>query len=1175
MYVIKRNGTREEVKFDSITDRNKEIIQTLKLNINPSKLSQLVIHGLADGMTTSEIDELSAENAYHLSQFDPEYDQLACYITINNLHKQTKEKFDDYLDTIKAENLISNNFYNFAKKYVNIIQNNIDYSRDYFYEYFGIKTLLRSYLLSKNGKKLERPQQMLFRSALSTWADYDYSNSVRPRIVKGDIDKAIKQYYLSSHHYFTPASPILFNSGVEFPQLASCYLAQLPNDLNKIYDKVKELANVSKRGGGVGIDLSLIQCRGSKVKATGGSASGIMFPIKLLEATAKYVNQGKRNGSFAIYLPPWHPEIIEFLELKLPEGDDEMRARGLFTALWNCDLFMERVEKDEIWSLFCPSKVHFNDCYGDKFRERFLQAEKDKLYTRQIKARDVWSAVITSQEKTGVPYHLNRDTINEFNNQKNIGIIKCSNLCVVGKTMILTKDGYYRIDSLKNKEVEVWNGDKWSKTIVKKTGVNQKLIKVMLSDGQSITCTDYHKFILADTKRRSKPLPIKDLERIEAKDLKNGMKLTKFMLEPIQGNKDYDIKYPYTHGLFCADGTYNNKKPLIALYKPKHILFSHIDVRTTSGKETKQGIINIGLPLDLTQKFNVPVNASMECKLLWLAGYLDGDGCVAYNGDNASLQVISIHKKFLVNIQLMLQTMGIFSKIQFFKDECERLLPDGKGDMKLYKCKKLWRLLIASVGTYKLQELGMKCYRLKLNKNKPNRDARAFTTILKIKELKKTKNTYCFTESENNAGVFNGSLLGNCSEIVEYTDETNISVCNLASIALPKFIIGNSNKINEDTDPNSFNSRDYYDYKLFGEVVEFVVEMCDRNIDINKYPVEASECTNLDHRPIGVGVQGLADTFQKIGLAWEDEITKIFNEDIFSVMYYHAVKKSVELAKIYGSYKYFAGSPASQGLFQFDLQGKKPNTRIVSQKMWDDLRIDMIKYGLRNSLLLALMPTATTSQILGNNECIEPYTSNSYARDTLAGNFYVINKHLRKDLNELKLNGNDISKRLTKSKGSIQSFPELSPRLKCVYKTVWEIPQKVIMDLASDRGIYIDQTQSLNLHFEQATAAKLSSCAMYGFKKRLKTISYYIRSKAVFDAINFGDIDDVVGEKIGEVKGDKENEMKESKEMREVKNNEQKMDKSEDKVDKNNNGKVKGKKINRVVNPDNCEFCSA
>lgn len=821
MYIINRNNQKEEVKFDQITERNKKIIKELNLNIDPVKLSQFVIKGLKNGMTTYEIDELSAETAYHLSPSNPDYEKFACYVMINNLHKSITRDYKTYLNRVYERKLISKNFYDFALKHLDIINSNIDYKRDYKFEYFGLRTIMKGYLLSEQktnnegkviGRNLEEDgQKMLMRAALSTWADYDYSSNKVPRFIKSDINKAMKQYHLTSNNYFIPASPILFNSGSEFPQLASCFLGQFQNDLNKIYERCNQLANISKRGGGVGVDLSLIQSKGSIVKATGGPAAGIMLPIKLLEPTAKYVNQGKRNGSFAIYLPPWHPEIMEFLELKLPEGNDEMRARNLFIAFWNCDLFMERLKKKEKWSLFCPSKINFDDVYGEEFRKKYLQAEKDKLYTKQVKAEDIWDKVIISQEKTGIPYNCNRDTVNEFSNQKNIGLVKSSNLCV---------------------------------------------------------------------------------------------------------------------------------------------------------------------------------------------------------------------------------------------------------------------------------------------------------------------------------------------EINEYTDGEHISVCNLASIALPKFWTGKKfiPSGNKEKDLEEFNSRDYFRFdKLdekdisFSEVVEFVAEMCDRNIDITRYPVDQTEITNLKHRPIGIGVQGYADLIALCEIAWDDNVHFKLNVDIFSAMYYSAIKKSVDLAKEHGAYELFKGSPASFGKFQFDLQGVKPNTRIISMEMWDKLRCDMMIYGLRNSLSIALMPTASTSQILGNNECFEPYTSNLYSRDTIAGNFYVINKHLRNKLCEMGIWNNEFINRLRKSRGSIEDFTDIPLRIREVYKTVWDMSQKIIIDLCADRAPYICQTQSMNLFFKVASKGKLSSSAMYCYERRLKTMSYYIRSKSSFDAINFADVDDDIGEKIEKIKKEVKKKKEKKEENRECK----------------------------------------
>lgn len=757
MYVINRKGEKEHIRYDNITDRNIELCKDLP-DVNPDRLSQLVIQSLKNGMTTSEIDILSAETAFYMSAYEPQYDTLAARIVVSNLHKSTSNKFSDVVELLyhhknsktgRASNIINSTFYNFVQSHKEELDNNIDYRRDYNYGYFGFKTLEKSYLLKMEGKVVERPQQMLMRVAVAIHCGKNNT--------KSSIEKVLKSYDLLSKGLFTHASPTLFNAGSEKEQLSSCFLLTTDDNLEHIYTTQLRCALISKHAGGIGIDITNVRAKGSPIHSTNGVSDGIVPMIQTFNATSRYCNQsGKRKGSFAMYLQPWHADIFDFIVLRYNTPPDEIRARDIFLALWIPDIFMKRVEKDEMWSLFCPSVVpDLTTTYGEVFEEVYIRSEKDKKYTRQVKARELWEEILKAQSETGMPYITYKDAANNKSNQKNIGMIKSSNLC---------------------------------------------------------------------------------------------------------------------------------------------------------------------------------------------------------------------------------------------------------------------------------------------------------------------------------------------NEILEYADSHSIANCNLASIALPKYQQANG-----------------FDYKLLGEVTEQIVENLNNLIDINYYPVEEAKVNNEAYRPIGIGIQGLADLFALNKAPWGSERATILNQVVMEVIYYHALKKSAEMAQRDGSYSKFEGSPASQGTLQYDMWNKvpitsKPNSEIELD--WEWLKTE-VKKGLRNSLLVACMPTATTAQILGNNESIEPFTSNIYSRSVLSGNFTIVNQHLYKDLKEIGCWTKDIVNQIISNDGSVQAIKEIPDTIKEVYKTVWEIPQKILIDYAADRGAFVCQTQSMNIFMAHPTIARLSSMHLYGWKKGLKTGSYYIRSKPSRNAVKF------------------------------------------------------------------------
>lgn len=806
---------------------------------------------------------------------------------------------------------------------------------------------------------------------------------------------------------------------------------------------------------------------------------------------------GKRNGSFAIYLEPWHADVEDFLKLKLNTGSEEERCRDLFYALWVPDLFMERVEKNEPWTLFCPAEAPgLSDVYGEEFRALYTRYEQEGRGRKQVDAQKLWFRILDSQIETGTPYLLYKDACNQKSNQKNLGTIKSSNLCVAPETLILTDKGQFPIHTLAGQEVRVWNGEKWSTTTIQKTGEGQRLVTVYLSNGAQVTCTPYHKFLIREgyEDRRT----IKDAKRVEASELTPGMTLIRWTAPVLDGNSDIDFKEPYTHGFFCGDGNQfkmDNKR--IILCGDKKALIPHLCL-TTIGNEQKNGTIQAMIPKDLNDKFDVPINASIECKLKWLAGLLDADGGVHRSNKNTDqIDLTSINYDFLNNIRLMLMTMGIQSKVLLSKKERTETFLGGKQ----YNCKALYHIPIGAEGIYKLTQLGFHCHRLQFRHPEPIMTSQHFIKVVSVVDEGRTDDTYCFNEPDNHAGVFNGVLTGNCSEIIEYSSETEQSVCNLASIALPAYVNAKTRT---------------FDFKRLREVVGVAIRNLNRVIDINFYPTVETKTSNMRHRPVGLGVQGLADVFALLRVPWESDKAAELNQLIFEHLYFAAVEASCAIAQEEGPYSTFAGSPMSQGLFQYDLWKVTPLTSAegliqwtaVSEEKdqtlpWEDLKARVKAHGVRNSLLVAPMPTASTSQIMGYTEACEPVTSNIYTRRTLAGEFIVINKHLMADLKKLDLWNEMMKQQIIARNGSVQGIDLIPESIQRLYKTAWEIKQKTLIDMAAARGAFICQSQSLNLFVADPNYAKLTSMHFYGWKRGLKTGIYYLRTRAPVMAQKF------------------------------------------------------------------------
>lgn len=751
MYVVKRDGRKEAVKFDKITSRIQKLCYGLNPLVEPTSVAMKVIEGIYEGVTTSELDSLAAEVSASMTTRHPDYAQLAARIAVSNLHKNTEKSFTETMTSLYEyvnpktglkSPLIADDVYEIIKDNEAVLDSTLIYDRDFGYDYFGFKTLERSYLLRLDGHIAERPQHMLMRVAIG--------------IHKEDIDSAIETYELMSKKYFTHATPTLFNSGTPKPQMSSCFLLTMKGDsIDGIYDTLKQCAKISQSAGGIGLSIHHVRATGSYIRGTNGTSNGIVPMLRVYNDTARYVDQGggKRKGSFAIYVEPWHADIFDFLDLKKNHGKEEMRARDLFYALWIPDLFMQRVEEDAEWTLMCPNECPgMPDVHGKEFEELYLKYEAEGKGRRTIKARQLWETILEAQIETGTPYMLYKDAANGKSNQKNLGTIRSSNLC---------------------------------------------------------------------------------------------------------------------------------------------------------------------------------------------------------------------------------------------------------------------------------------------------------------------------------------------TEIIEYTAEDEVAVCNLASIALPKFVKDGQ-----------------FDHQLLFDITYKVTYNLNKVIDRNYYPVAEARNSNMRHRPVGLGVQGLADTFIMLRYPFTSAEAKKLNSDIFETMYYAALTSSKDMAKEEGTYESYEGSPISQGIFQWNMWNLDESD-LSGNWDWNTLRDEIKEHGVRNSLLMAPMPTASTSQILGNNECFEPYTSNIYTRRVLSGEFIVVNKHLLIDLVKLGLWDSDMKDEIIRANGSIQHIDVIPDNIKELYKTVWELSMKDIIDMAADRGAFIDQSQSMNLFMENANMGKVTSMHFYAWKKGLKTGMYYLRTKAAADAIKF------------------------------------------------------------------------
>ena len=1046
MYVVKRNGQREIVSFDKILKRIKKVGMEANIKLNYTSLAMKVIDQLYDNISTTKIDELTAEQCASLSSTHLDYNVLAGRVTISNHHKNTKASFYQVVKELYnfkdmhgvSCSLVSDKLYKdvmfYGKEKVDSL---CDYQRDYLIDFFGMKTLERAYLMKIHSRIVERPQHMWLRVSIG--------------IHGRDWDRVVESYNYMSQKYFTHATPTLFNAGTPKPQLSSCYLMAMEDDsIDGIFNTLKDCALISKWAGGIGLHIHNIRAADGMIRGTNGTSTGIVPMLKVFNNTAKYVNQGgKRNGSFAIYLEPWHADVEMFLQMRKNHGDEELKARDLFYALWVPDLFMERVRDNGSWTLMCPNECPgLAEVVGDDFVALYTKYEEEKKGRKTLSARDLWFQILDAQMETGTPYLLFKDASNKKSNQQNLGVIKSSNLCVAPQTMILTDRGYYPIYSLYSKNhpeevqerfelINIWNGDEFSPVEVKKTGVDQTFVEVKTSDGCVLTCTPYHKFYIRDG--------MGGIVEKEAQELMAGDLLEQSSFPIIDG---YD-SYEECEGKIVNAGVECGKENI--KFDPE-------------------------IPLD------APINNSVEEKMWWFRGFVEPYVFDAYENGKSRIVIPSTKRTFLEDLKFMLQTCGINVTVsdnvekekEIFKNQnitCAVIITYNQ--LRFLKDNNM----LTHFYTFDWQTLPLSDEELaEVLIGQPVR-------IVSVTPSSLCDDSYCFTEPKKHAGIFNGMRTGQCTEIIEYSDKDETAVCNLASIALPAFV---------KPEDHSF------DFEKLHQVTRVVTRNLNKVIDINFYPTEKTKRSNFRHRPIGLGVQGLADVFFMMKLSFSSNEAKQLNKDIFETIYHGALEESCKMAEEEGPYETFQGSPASKGILQFDMWNVVPD-----RYDWNGLKTRIKTHGLRNSLLMAPMPTASTSQILGYNECIEPVTSNIYSRRTLAGEFILVNKYLMREMSEKEIWNETFKNHMIANNGSIQTLEYLDPEIRERYRTVWEVPMKDLIDMAADRGAFICQSQSLNLWLEDPNYSTMTSMHFYSWNKGLKTGIYYLRRRPRHNAQQF------------------------------------------------------------------------
>ncbi len=1130
MQVIKRSGKREDVSFDKITARVKKLCYGLDAHyVEPIEIAKKVIQGLYDGVTTTELDNLAAETAATMATIHPDYAQLAARIAVSNLHKNTDKSFYKtmrdllhYIDPKTGEKapLVSEEFYKIVAKNKDRIDSAIIYDRDYAFDYFGFKTLERSYLMKTHGKVIERPQHLLMRVSIGLHGE--------------DIDAAMETYNLMSEKWFIHATPTLFNAGTPKPQMSSCFLLSMTADsIEGIFETLARCAKISQSAGGIGLSIHNIRATGSYIKGTGGFSNGLVPMLKVFNDTARYVDQGgnRRKGAFAMYLEPWHADVFDFLELKKNHGKEEARARDLFYALWVPDLFMERVKEGGDWSLFCPNECPgLFDSYGGEFEALYHKYEREGKQRKTIKAQELWFAILESQIETGTPYILYKDAANKKSNQKNLGAIRSSNLCTeiiqytskdevavcfTKDTKILTKNGLKNIVDCDGEEVYTYfesdsnliKNERFVKATLLPQGIKE-VYQIQVQGSKSIKATLNHPFLvrtkrgMGKNKANRNSYEWKKLSEIEIGDYLFAPKNK--AIHKVNIHQQLDNHY-LTAGWMLGDGWQVEDKHKMATFGvcfgkndeyAKETVVEQLISWHQSVPLAKNGWHNnapklyqdrngvyawstskIGFKDLMQDKFGFQLtkasgkriydkiaNAQPHQIASFLSGLFSADGCVTVSNAKPCIALSSASETLLHDVQALLRVFGVHSRVRF--GEVSKREGRFQGTLAVMGQENLIAFMTA---------VGFKLAPKKEAKFNEIFTNTSYDFTIEGRDYLEVQRIICLGEEE----VFDL----NVPEAHHFVaDGVLVHNCNLGSLSLGKFVENN-----------------VFDHQKLYEMTRVLTRNLNKVIDINYYPVPQAQYSNFRHRPIGLGVQGLADAFILMRYPFESAEAKQLNKEIFETIYFAAMTESCALAEKLGAYETFKGSPVSQGIFQFDMWNVTPTKRWD----WETLRAKVMEKGVRNSLLVAPMPTASTSQILGNNECFEPYTSNIYSRRTLSGEHIIVNKHLLKDLVRLGLWDQEMREILIAANGSVQHIEGLPDELKLLYKTAWEISQRAIIDMSADRGAYICQSQSLNVFIENPTFGKLTSMHFHAWQKGLKTGMYYMRSKSAVDPIKF------------------------------------------------------------------------
>lgn len=1076
--VVNRHGERAALELQTISERLRMLASMMpRLSISTDTIAVKTVAALVDGIKTSEIDRISANICASMIIEDPEYDTLAARIVINDLHKNTTGDLVKYATDLLSYDyrgtvikILHPRVASFITRNIRDLECAINYDNDYSNNFFGAVTLIKSYLLSykyDNDVKItkERPQQMYMRVAIGINLNAIDDDG---RATKETLMSVIDTYRLLSERYYTHATPTLFNAGTVNHTLSSCYLLSIDDSLDNIYSRLTDISKISKFSGGVGVHMSQVRASGSVIASTIGRSEGLVPLMRVFNESTRYVSQGggKRRGSTAVYLEPWHADIEEALLSQKQQGAPERLCRDLFLALWIPDLFMTRLKRalktktSVMWSVMCPHECpKLTDTYGAEFEQLYLSYESQGRYRKQVDIKTLWDMIMATQIETGKPYIMYKDSVNRKCNQNNLGVIKSSNLCVAGDTLILTEDGYRPIRDLTESVARVWDTIEFTDAPVRLTGRNRKLLKVKTDDGCELQCTAYHRFPVLI----GKGLDIRTYSEgvVQAGDLSPGDYLVSAEFPVVNGDDVYNIDMAYSHGFL----------------RGVEDIKSISTIRAESIQNSARALFNEQLRLGIKDVKPPSTNGSIANRLEWLSGYFDANGYLVRTASQRSfLYANTVDEKLAMTIKFMTNTLGATAGVRAIRGSITPARVVSESD----PITTVYQVRLNCTGTHKLFELGLKTKRLNYTGCAASDKSTTppHVRVVSVEEMDGLHDTYCFRSPKTEKGIFNGIATLNCSEITIYSDTNSIGVCNLASICLPKFVIHGS-------------GAPLFDYEKLNQVVRNVVMNMNKVMDNNKYPLEQAMNSDKLNRPIGIGVQGLSEVFMMMKLPYDSQQAMTINKLIFETMYYAALVASNERAQVCGPYPNFGSSMTSKGLLQFDLWD------IVPSDMWDwvSLKQDITKSGLSNSLLIAQMPTAGTSIICGHTESIEVPQSNVFTRSTLSGRFQVINRHLVNDLKKLNLWNAAIRKKIIMNEGSVQSIEEIPRAVREIYKTIFEYKLTSMIKMDRDRGAYICQSSSSNRYLPQPDMSVLTNMHMYAWKMGLKTSSYYVRCK--------------------------------------------------------------------------------